>query len=142
MIPLLPNARQTLNDAATADGTIKVIDADSQNDVATQTSNMNNFYTQGVDYLVLNNINNNAITELIQQAKDKGVTLIFANSNSPTDEEFAMYDDVYHVSSMAPQSRHHHRRGAGKVLARAPGSRSQWRRQIELRHAAGHSGPL
>ena len=73
----IANARQTLNDAAAADGTVKVIDADSQNDVATQTSNMNNFYTQGVNYLVLNNINNNAITELIQQAKDKGVTLIF-----------------------------------------------------------------
>ena len=100
----IANARQTLNDAAAADGTVKVIDADSQNDVATQTSNMNNFYTQGVNYLVLNNINNNAITELIQQAKEKNVTLIFANSNSPTDEEFAMYDNVYHVSSKAPQS--------------------------------------
>lgn len=100
----IANARNTLNDAAAKDGTIKVIDADSLNDVATQTSNMNNFYTQGVNYLVLNNINNNAISEIIDQAKEKGVTLIFANSNSPTDEEFAKYDKVYHVSSVATQS--------------------------------------
>ena len=100
----IANARNTLNEAAAADGTIKVIDADSQNDVATQTSNMNNFYTQGVDYLVLNNINNNAIAEIIEQAKEEDVTLIFANTNSPTDEEFEMYDKVYHVSSVATQS--------------------------------------
>ncbi len=100
----IANARNTLNEAAAADGTIKVVDADSLNDVATQTSNINNFYTQGVDYLVLNNINNNAIAEIIEQAKEEGVTLIFANTNSPTDEEFAMYDKVYHVSSVAEQS--------------------------------------
>ncbi|MBC5582346.1 galactose ABC transporter substrate-binding protein [Anaerofilum sp. BX8] len=100
----IANARNTLNEAAAADGTIKVIDADSQNDVATQTSNMNNFYTQGVDYLVLNNINNNAIAEIIERGKEEDVTLIFANTNSPTDEEFAMYDKVYHVSSVATQS--------------------------------------
>lgn len=100
----IANARNTLNEAAAADGTIKVVDADSLNDVATQTSNINNFYTQGVDYLVLNNINNNAIAEIIEQAKEEDVTLIFANTNSPTDEEFAMYDKVYHVSSVATQS--------------------------------------
>lgn len=100
----IANARNTLNEAAAADGTIKVVDADSLNDVATQTSNINNFYTQGVDYLVLNNINNNAIAEIIEQAKEEDVTLIFANTNSPTEEEFAMYDKVYHVSSVATQS--------------------------------------
>ena len=59
---------------------------------------------QGVDYLVLNNINNNAIAEIIERGKEEDVTLIFANTNSPTDEEFAMYDKVYHVSSVATQS--------------------------------------
>ncbi|MGN0977591.1 MAG: substrate-binding domain-containing protein [Faecousia sp.] len=99
----IANARSTLN-AAAENGPVKVVDADSLNDVATQTSNINNFYTQGVKYLVVNNINNNAISEMIEQAKEKGVTLIFANSNSPTDEEFALYENVYHVSSVATQS--------------------------------------
>lgn len=99
----IANARSTLNNAA-ANGPVKVVDADSLNDVATQTSNMNNFYTQNVKYLVVNNINNNAIGEMIEQAKEKDVTLIFANSNSPTDEQFQTYDKVYHVSSVATQS--------------------------------------
>lgn len=99
----IANARSTLN-AAAEGGAVKVVDADSLNDVATQTSNINNFYTQGVKYLVVNNINNNAIAEIIEQAKEEGVTLIFANSNSPTDEEFGIYENVYHVSSVATQS--------------------------------------
>lgn len=99
----IANARSTLN-AAAEGGPVKVIDADSLNDVPTQTSNMNNFYTQGVKYLVVNNINTNAIAEMIEQAKEEGVTLIFANSNSPTDEEFEIYENVYHVSSVATQS--------------------------------------
>ena len=74
----IANARTTLNDAAAKDGKIKVIDADSQNDIATQTNNVNNFYTQNVKYLVLNNINTNAKADIINQAKAKGATLIFA----------------------------------------------------------------
>lgn len=100
----IANARNTLNEVAAADGSIKLTDADSLNDVATQTSNMNNFYTQGVDYLVLNNINTNAISEIVAQAKEKDTTIIFANTNSPSDEDFASYDKVYHVSSVATQS--------------------------------------
>lgn len=100
----IANARNTLNNAAQADGKIKVVDADSLNDVSTQTSNMNNFYTQGVDYMVLNNINTNAIGEIVAQAKEKDTTIIFANTNSPSEEDFASFDNVYHVSSVATQS--------------------------------------
>ncbi|MGX8708742.1 MAG: galactose ABC transporter substrate-binding protein [bacterium] len=100
----IANARTTLNEAAAQDGKIKVIDADSQNDIATQTNNVNNFYTQNVKYLVLNNINTNAKADIIKQAKAKNATLIFANTDSPSDEEFQLYDKVYHVSSLADQS--------------------------------------
>lgn len=100
----IANARTTLNDAAAKDGKIKVIDADSQNDIATQTNNVNNFYTQNAKYLVLNNINTNAKADIIKQAKAKNATLIFANTDSPSDEEFKLYDKVYHVSSLADQS--------------------------------------
>ena len=99
----IANARNTLNKAA-EDGPVTIVDADSQNDVATQTSNLNNFYTQDVKYMVLNNINNNAIAELIEQAKKEDTALIFANTNSPTDEEFKLFDKVYHISSVATQS--------------------------------------
>lgn len=100
----IANARTTLNDAAANGGKIKVNEADSQNDIATQTNNINNFYSQGVDYLVLNNININAKGEIIEQAKSNSTPIIFANTDSPSEEEFAMYEDVYHVSSRAEQS--------------------------------------
>ena len=56
----IANARQCLNNVAAADGTIEISDADSQNDIATQDNNLNNFITQKPKYLVINNINNPA----------------------------------------------------------------------------------
>ena len=100
----IANARTTLNKVAADGGRVKIIDADSQNDIAMQTNNINNFYTQDINYMIINNINVNAKPEMIEQAKAKGIPLIFANTDSPTEEEFAMYDKVYHVSSAAEQS--------------------------------------
>ncbi len=100
----IANARQSLENIAAADGAVKVTTADSQGAAETQDNNMNNFYTQGVDFMLLNNLKTNAKPELIEKAKSEGVTLMFINSDSPTDEEFAMYDKVYHVSSAAEQS--------------------------------------
>lgn len=100
----IANARQCLENTAAADGTIQVSCADSQGTIETQTSNMNNFYTQGVDFMVLNNINTSAISELCAQANEEKVTLIFANTDSPSDEDFATYSDIYFVSSRAEQS--------------------------------------
>ncbi|HPL58618.1 MAG TPA: substrate-binding domain-containing protein [Flexilinea sp.] len=81
----IQNARQSLLNVAKADGTIEITDADSNNDAATQTNNINNMFAQGVKYLVLNNINTNAISEICEQAKAEGVTTIFANTDSPSD---------------------------------------------------------
>ena len=100
----ISNARQTLINIGAADGTITITDADSTNDVSTQTSNMNNFFTQGVDYLVLNNINTGAISEICDQILDEGCYGIFANTDTPTDEDFAKNDKLYSVSSVATQS--------------------------------------
>lgn len=100
----ISNARQNLENISAADGTIKVTSADSQGTVETQTSNMNNFFTQGVDYLVLNNINTGAISDICAQADNEGVTLIFANTDSPSAEDFAAHPNTYHVSSRAEQS--------------------------------------
>lgn len=100
----ISNARQTLLNIGNADGTITITDADSTNDVGTQTSNMNNFFTQGVDYLVLNNINTGAISEICDQILEEGCYGIFANTDTPTDDDFAKNDKLYSVSSVATQS--------------------------------------
>ena len=100
----IANARKSVNKAAEDDGQVSITDADSLGDVAVQTSNINNMYTQGVDYLVVNNINTNAITEMVQDAKDHETPIIFANTNSPSEEDFENFDDAWHVSSVADQS--------------------------------------
>lgn len=100
----IANARTEFSDLVTADSNFNLTEADSQNDIATQTNNVNSLYTKGVDYMVVNNINTSGIADLILQAKEAGVTLIFANTDSPTDEEFELYENVYHVSSVATQS--------------------------------------
>lgn len=100
----IANSRQCLENTAAADGTIQITAADSQGTIEAQTSNINNFYTQGVDYLVVNNINTSAISQMCKQANDENTTLIFANTDSPSDEDFATYDNIYCVSSRAEQS--------------------------------------
>lgn len=100
----IANARSALDKAAEEDGSIKVTSADSQFDVATQTNNSNNFYSQGVDFLCVNNINTSAKAEMIEQAKENEVTLLFINTDSPSEDEFALYENVWHISSAAEQS--------------------------------------
>lgn len=100
----ISNARQCLQNIAAADKTISISDADSTNDQTVQTDNMNNFFTQNVDYLVLNNINNGGISQIVNQCKAKGVTTIFANTTSPSDEDFKNYDKLWYVSSDSTQS--------------------------------------
>lgn len=100
----IASARMALEATAEADGGITIISADSQFDVATQTNNLNNFYTQGVDFICVNNINTSASAELIEQAKENDVAILFINTTSPSEEELASYDRVYHISSAAEQS--------------------------------------
>lgn len=100
----IANARQCLLNIAQNDGTIAVSDADSTNDQNVQANNMNNFFSQKVDYLVLNNINMGGISNIVDQCKQKGVTTIFANTTSPADKDFSNYDKLWYVSSDSRQS--------------------------------------
>lgn len=100
----IANARQCLSGIAAADGTISITDADSENDINIQGNNVNNFYTQGVKYLVLNNINNAATDDIANQMKEEGVVGIFANTTSPSDEAFANNENLWYVSSVSTQS--------------------------------------
>lgn len=100
----ISNARQSLINVAAADGTVEIVDADSQNDTATQTNNMNNMFSKDVNYLVLNNINTGAIDEICDQILAQGCYGIFANTDSPSDANFDKNDKLYSVSSVATQS--------------------------------------
>ncbi|MEN6593907.1 MAG: galactose ABC transporter substrate-binding protein [Clostridiaceae bacterium] len=100
----ISSARQTLEDAAAGSDWLTLSSADSAFDVPTQANNVNLFLTQDVDYLLVNNLDTAGVATLIQQAKDAGTTLIFLNTNTPTDEEFALYDNVWFISSLADQS--------------------------------------
>ena len=100
----IANARQCLNGIAAADGTISITDADSENDINTQGNNVNNFYTQGVKYLILNNINMTATDDIAKQMKEEGVVGIFANTTSPSDDAFADNENLWYVSSVSTQS--------------------------------------
>lgn len=100
----ISNARQTLNNLSANDKTIAVTDADSQNDTTIQDNNMNNIFTQHPDYFILNNINNAGTSQIVESCKNEGITTIFANCSSPSDEDFKNYEDLWYVSSASEQS--------------------------------------
>ena len=100
----IANARQCLNNVAAADGTISITDADSQNDIATQDNNLNNFITQKPKYLVINNINNPAADTIAATWTENGIIPIFAYTTSPSDEAFEANPDLWYVSSVSEQS--------------------------------------
>ena len=100
----ISNARAVLNNVSKADGTVTVTDADSQNDTTIQDNNMNNIFTQHPDFFVLNNINNAATSQIVEAAKKEDISTIFANTTSPSDEDFANYDKLWYVSSASEQS--------------------------------------
>lgn len=100
----IANARQCLNNVSAADGTIKISDADSQNDITVQDNNLNNFLTQKPKYLVINNINNPAADSIAKTCNDNGIVAIFANTTSPSDDAFAQNENLWYVSSVSTQS--------------------------------------
>ncbi len=100
----ISNARQTLENVAAADGTISLVQADSENDITVQDNNISNLYTQGVKYLILNNINNAAADDIAATMGEKGVVGIFANTTSPSDEAFDNNENLWYVSSVSEQS--------------------------------------
>ena len=100
----ISNARQCLNNISSADGTVAITDADSQNDTTVQDNNLNNMITQHPNYIVLNNINNAASDQIAQQIHDAGIVPIFANTTAPSDAAFEAIDDLWYVSSASEQS--------------------------------------
>jgi len=100
----ISQARQTLEGAAAESGWLSLTSADSAFDIPTQTNNINLYLTKGVDYLLVNNFDATATSDLVKKAKEAGVTIIFLNCNSPSDEDFASYDNVWFISSLADQS--------------------------------------
>lgn len=100
----ISNARGALEGAAGESGWLTLSSADSAFDIPTQMNNFNLYITQGVDYVLINNIDPTATGDFIKKAQDAGKTIIFLNCNTPTDENFASYDNVWFISSLADQS--------------------------------------
>lgn len=98
------NVRQSLEKIAQADGTVEVISADDQGDGTVQTSNVNNFITQKKDFLLLTNILPNITSDIAKQVTEAGQTMIFFGCGSPSDEDFAAYEDLWFVGSYAEES--------------------------------------
>lgn len=98
-------ARQCLINIAGADGSFDLSDADSMNDVPTQTNNLNNMLTQGREYIVINNINDNDVDNVIQGIIDQGSKVVMANCSAASDETYAANEGkLYLVTSQATQS--------------------------------------
>ncbi|NLJ64234.1 MAG: substrate-binding domain-containing protein [Christensenellaceae bacterium] len=101
----IATARQCLLNIAKADGTFDLQDADSMGDVPTQTNNLNNMLTQGRDYIVINNINDNDVDNVIQSIVDNGCKVVMANCSAASDETYAANEGkVFLVTSQATQS--------------------------------------
>ncbi|GHT78066.1 galactose ABC transporter substrate-binding protein [Spirochaetia bacterium] len=97
-------ARNTLNDIVKKEGVYTIQDADSKFDIATETDNMRNMLTKGVNYLVFNTINTNGVENTIREVTGKGATLLITNGNPMTEAAWKISDKVYVVSSMSEQS--------------------------------------
>ena len=101
----IATARQCLINIANADDYFNLTDADSQNDVPTQTNNLNNMLTQGKQYIVINNINDNDVDNVIQGIVDQGCKVVMANCSAASDECYEKNaGSVYLVTSAATQS--------------------------------------
>lgn len=101
----IATARQCLLNIGAADGTFDIKDADSQNDVPTQTNNLSNMLTQMKDYIVINNINDNDVDNVIAGIIDSGAKCVMANCSAASDETYEKYaGSLYLVTSRAPQS--------------------------------------
>ena len=101
----IATARQCLNNITKAQDFFDLTDADSMNDVPTQTNNLNNMLTQGKDYIVINNINDNDVDNVIQGIIDEGCKVVMANCSAASDETYEKNaGSVYLVTSRATQS--------------------------------------
>jgi methyl-galactoside transport system substrate-binding protein len=100
----IANARNTLNDVVAKEGIYTIQDADSKFDLATETDNMRNMLTRGVDYLVFNTFNTAGVGNIIREVTGKGTTLLITNGNPMTDDLWKISDKVWVVSSLSEES--------------------------------------
>lgn len=101
----IATARQCLINITGAEDYFELTDADSMNDVPTQTNNLNNMLTQGKQYIVINNINDNDVDNVIQGIIDQGSKVVMANCSAASDETYEKNaGSVYLVTSRATQS--------------------------------------
>ncbi len=80
---------------------------DGANDQATQTNQIQNFITSGVDVLIINPVNSSSAATITDMVQDAGIPLVYINREPDADEEKRWEDnnwDVTYVGCDARQS--------------------------------------
>ncbi len=80
---------------------------DGANDQATQTNQIQNFITQGVDVLIINPVNSSSAATITDMVLEAGIPLVYINREPDADEEKRWADnnwDVTYVGCDARQS--------------------------------------
>ncbi len=84
-----------------------IVIQDGANDQATQTNQIQNFITSGVDVLIINPVNSSSAATITDMVHDAGIPLVYINREPDTDEEKRWEDnnwDVTYVGCDARQS--------------------------------------
>lgn len=80
---------------------------DGANDQATQTTQIDNFITEGVDVLIINPVNSSSAATITDKVVDAGIPLVYINREPDSDEEARWEEndwDVTYVGCDARQS--------------------------------------
>ncbi|MBO5620112.1 MAG: substrate-binding domain-containing protein [Butyrivibrio sp.] len=78
---------------------------DGANDQATQTNQIQNFITQGVDVLVINPVNSSSAATITDLVVDAGIPLVYINREPDADEEARWADNNWNVTYVGCDAR-------------------------------------
>ena len=78
---------------------------DGANDQATQTNQIQNFITQGVDVLVINPVNSSSAATITDLVVDAGIPLVYINREPDADEDARWADNNWNVTYVGCDAR-------------------------------------
>ena len=84
-------------------GNITIVDG--ANDQATQTNQIQNFITEGVDVLIINPVNSSSAATITDLVVDAGIPLVYINREPDADEEQRWSDNNWNVTYVGCDAR-------------------------------------
>ena len=78
---------------------------DGANDQATQTNQIQNFITDGVDVLIINPVNSSSAATITDMVVDAGIPLVYINREPDADEEKRWADNKWNVTYVGCDAR-------------------------------------